>query len=260
MSRVSGEVALRVFNCKGGLGSPQVYQFVNSLEQLNLPPKILREDTDYTVVFREPGSHCFQVKWYNQAGPIELCGSGAYGLAWLAFHQFDIASGVIKSSTMDLKFSRLSGPNHLVQLVLPENSSLVASLIEIEGMDTPLYFCSSNGVYLLDQSALPKDHLENWTVPIIYSLGLPDPHGFAVFNWISAEQTGYLRYFVPWHGRDEDHGTGSIQRVLAPLVKSKYGATEQKWVQLSKNRCEIRSSFAQGQVIVEGTCVLDDRL
>ena len=113
------------------------------------------------------------------------------------------------------------------------------------------------GIYLLhlqDENLLQSDR---WIETYLKQQALAGIHAFCAFVWDDESGRGVLRYFVPWHGRDEDYVTGSIHQYLTPLVNELYKKKEQIWTQLSASGGRIESACLNGQVRLSGRCSVE---
>ena len=83
-------------------------------------------------------------------------------------------------------------------------------------------------------------------------------HGFCAFTW--SENRGAVRYFTPWHGRDEDYVTGSMQRYLTPLAFKLFGVESQEWTQRSHSGGLIRTVYEKVHITLSGECSIGREL
>jgi predicted PhzF superfamily epimerase YddE/YHI9 len=234
---------VRVFS-KGGFGGSlqNIYVFKTKTERdLKFKKKEVLDDLDYSFAVLDEG--CVDVRWKNKAGEIQFCGSGAYALACFVFKDSEVESLDIKNNFIELKANKIEGQ---IVLSFPE--------AEVNFIENSVYKNLVNGVYFEEAESF-KDLKEfsGESKDVQRKVFLSNPQGYCLFFWDKEKQKGCLRYFCPWHGRDEDSVTGSIQASLTPLVAKIYGALEQSWEQFSQNssgflktKCDSEKVFISG--------------
>lgn len=234
---------VRVFIGENSDGSLQnVYLFKTKKERdLKFDEKIITDNFDYSFAVVDEGS--VDVRWKNKAGEIQFCGSGAYALSCLVFEAVDFKSFKIKNKFVELKAKKIKNQ---VVLSFPK--------AEVKTIKSSVYKNLVNGVYFEEVESFEElkgfsgDHKH-----IKQIVFLENPHGYCLFFWDKKNQKGFLRYFCPWHGRDEDSVTGSIQASLTPLVADKYGVKEQAWEQFSKKSSGLlKTKFESEKVFIFG--------
>jgi hypothetical protein len=244
----NNEVLINVFQDDLLLGSPQIMHFFES--ELELETKFdkyqVENEIDHSFIFfNSPNSAI--VKWKNKAGNIQFCGSAAYGISWLVSQFFGAKEFKLYSEKNELSSSTKNGSVYLeIPSILPE------ALKERDRGN--LFLDSESGIYLfqaLEESLLLDDQ---WIKNFLKDDQLLGAHGFCLFFWDKKKNTGKLRYFTPWHGRDEDYVTGSIHQYLTPLVHQLYGQSDQSWEQISKNGGRLTSSIKDQVVLLKGIC------
>ncbi len=245
------EILVQTFNSKLSSGSPQkLHFFKNEIEMQNSFIKYqIKDELDHSFV-------CFNskqsalVRWKNQAGPIQLCGSAAYALAWIATNHWKL--GEFKISSMEYQLNSYLSANGTC-LDIP---AILPTFIN-KTEDGLLFLDQRSGIYLLEIQSEEYLVKENWLESYLIKHQLSDIHGFCVFTWDDQKKQGKLRYFTPWHGRNEDYVTGSIHQYLTPLIKNLYAQTKQAWEQLSKSGGELISTYNDNKVTLMGNCFTD---
>lgn len=227
---------------------------------------------DHGFVYIESPGKAY-VRWRNIAGEIQFCGSGAYALAWHmlkaetvtqvslhTIHRTLIADSSGDSAAISTNPSikglntascYLSIPSfHPVEVTHFSTKTIIDGLEEAGH----LYVDCTSGIYLLQLNDSETLTDTTWLGSKIEQLSSLDIHGFCAFNWDSETSSGKLRYFVPWHGRDEDYVTGSIQQYLTSLVHDKYGAQTQHWQQMSSSSGRLLSEYRDSHIRLSGQC------
>ena len=130
-------------------------------------------------------------------------------------------------------------------------------ILKFNSWDRIIYFNTDSGLFFL--SLKNPDEIKDNILLKSYQMYIAerfagDVHGFCAFYWYGA--AGHLRYFTPWHGREEDYVTGSVHQNLTPLVHSLYNAEEQTWIQLSSSKGQVRSVYLDGKVSISGKCTI----
>jgi hypothetical protein len=249
----NNEVLINVFKVDLLLGSPQIMHFYESEIELqtNFDKYQVENEIDHSFIyFNSPTSAI--VKWKNKAGNIQFCGSAAYGISWIASQFFGAKEFKLYSEKNKLLSSTKDGAVYL------EIPSILPKALK-EGERGNLFLDSESGIYLfkaLEESLLLDDQ---WIQNFLKGDQLLGVHGFCLFFWDTKKNTGKLRYFTPWHGRDEDYVTGSIHQYLTPLVNQLYSQANQSWEQVSKNGGRLISSIKDQNVLLKGNCTTEDK-
>lgn len=238
---------IHVFSTSTMSGSTQCITFVDSPSLLDKPPNIMQPDIDYSIAYFD-GVDQVDVVWRNQQNKIQFCGSAAYGLSYHLVHTYELPHLLIRSGNLTLHAEYDSD----VSLYIPAKEiSLVSAQLFDYGQ---LYYHSESGIYFLEVEDKATLQQMSWSEEDLFTLPLDDPHGLCLFYWHSSTQTGYVRYFTPWHGRFEDSVTGSIQSYLTSHIAKIYGFKSQTWIQLSQNGGQLKSLFMKGKVRLRGHC------
>jgi predicted PhzF superfamily epimerase YddE/YHI9 len=236
-----------VFSTMHLKGSIQFITFVSSKSLLEKTSCHMLPNIDYTLAYFD-GINQVDVIWKNHQNIIQFCGSAAYGISHYLLHTLGLPNLSIRAPNLTLKANNDSD----VTLKIPAKK---INLHTTNFIDLGrLYHHQESGIYFLEvdnKSTLERLH---WTVQDLYALPLEDSHGFCVFHWQSSTNTGYVRYFTPWHGRNEDSVTASIQSYLTPFIAYKHGIYCQSWYQLSRNGGHMKTSIVDDKVHIQGRC------
>tara|TARA_B100000949_G_C14260593_1_gene442677 strand:+ start:684 stop:1463 length:780 start_codon:yes stop_codon:yes gene_type:complete len=239
-------VELDVFCGKSVKGSPQLIHFLKEPAQIQeCKLETMEAGIDYTLACYDH-KETVSVQWYNHAGSIQFCGSAAYGLSYYLMRQY----GVKYLSILAPHIKVTAHCNSQVRLHIP------ARTIKFQASDFmnfgALYHYAKSGIYFLEikEKFMLIDPI--WTTEYILSLPLDEPHGLCIFYWEQQKKQGYLRYFTPWHGREEDHVTGSVQQYITPVIHHLYGVSTQHWMQCSSKGGELVSEYENDAVILCG--------
>ena len=244
------DVLIHTF-CDGSLtGSPQVFHFFKSEPELHsfFTQYQVENEMDHSFIYLSSPSSA-QVRWKNKAGPIQFCGSGAYALAWMVSNEFDANEFALSSESREFTSHATAGE------VFLEMPNLLPQKVSDSDNDWGhLFLDSDSGIYFLqifDKNILGND---SWVKDFLEREHPSDIHGFCVFHWDVVLNSGKLRYFTPWHGRDEDHVTGSIHQYLTPLVQQLYCQRQQSWTQASKSGGRVLTLCSGNSVRLNGNC------
>lgn len=246
------DVLVNTFCIDSHFGSKQYLHFFKDKSQLQsrFSSYSVNDEYDHSFIYIEnPG--LAQVLWKNKAGQIQFCGSGAYALAWIVGGVCQLTLFQIHSEFIKLN-SRHYAENTLLEFEakMPDSSFQFMSRKIYFNMDSGLFFLSLNSPDEIQDDKL----LRNYQLYITERFA-NNVHGFCAFYWSGEE--GHLRYFTPWHGRDEDYVTGSIHQNLTPLVHSLYNAEEQTWIQISSSKGQLHSVYLDGKVSIKGECTIE---
>jgi predicted PhzF superfamily epimerase YddE/YHI9 len=166
------------------------------------------KDRDY--VFYQQRINTFFVRFKNLGGEFSLCGSGILALAKHLFSTKKLDGKYISFRTISDRFLK---------------AKLVDEIVSLEIVKTPMTqinqntWLSNSGVYIQELSK-----------PELKKLTIEDAKRFPKINNLNHLIGGYcafsrnndilhLRYFTPWHGRNEDYATLSIFEHLSDLLE-----------------------------------------
>lgn len=234
------DISLTIFKGASQAGGAlQKLHVCKSLQQLHQAFKSYQVGDDYDHSFLYFDGRVVHMAWKNSAGVVQFCGSGAFAASKYIFslscQQFSKLSPLtLTSSNFSLSaYCENKRPDSNGRVVLEIPSRQPKFIKVVSGVN--IYFDGDSGVYLLHY--LTAACLSNLPSPLSLAreMGLSDIHGLCCFSWDDDLKTGFLRYFVPWHGRYEDYVTGSIHTLLTPLVYEKYGVVAQRWMQVSSS-------------------------
>lgn len=246
------DVLVNTFCFDSHLGSKQYLHFFKDKSQLQseFSRYSVNDEYDHSFIYIE-NSGLAQVLWKNKAGQIQFCGSGAYALAWIMGEVCQLSLFQIHSDFMKLN-GRHCPENTLLEFEakIPDSS--------VQFMSRKIYFNMNSGLFFLSLNS--PDEIQDDELLRNYQLYITERfaknvHGFCAFYWSGEE--GQLRYFTPWHGRDEDYVTGSIHQNLTPLVHSLFKAEEQTWIQVSSSKGQLRSVYLDNKVSIMGQCIVE---
>ena len=157
---------------------------------------VVPEDRDY--IFYQQRINTFFVRFKNLGGEFSLCGSGLLALAHHLFRNKKLEEKHISFRTILNRFFK---------------ASIVNNIVSLEMVKTPVIklnqntWHSTSGVYI---QKLSKGELDKLTIE--YAKSFPEINdlqhlidGYCAFA--KSEKTLHLRYFSPWHGRNEDYAT-----------------------------------------------------
>jgi predicted PhzF superfamily epimerase YddE/YHI9 len=274
-------VSIRTFCGEHQPGSLQIIHFFSSNEQARCAAQSSKiiDEFDHGFVYVSSADTA-SVHWRNKAGEIQFCGSGAYALTWMMLQHEQVTQAQLHTAYRTLIATLFAGPVHSSAGLLANVAAHIPSAhdgnacylsipcyhpVEVEAANVSvkafvtegagrLYVDSASGIYLLQLNNVNKLENTAWLTTLIESLSGLDIHGFCAFYWDSKNNSGKLRYFVPWHGRDEDYVTGSIHQYLTPLVHDLYGAQTQNWQQVSSSHGSLTSMYQHGYVQLSGHC------
>ncbi len=234
--------------------------FAGSLQQLHIFPSLaefvasferteVTDDRDHSFVYFE--KDCAYVRWKNKAGEIQVCGSGAYAVAYFFLTHTEYSQVSLVSKYIEL--AALRTKNDKVSLSLPIRIPVPCDPIG----DHEAFMDSDSGIFFVRLES-ERDLIDfNFHTFKKFLDPLEEIHGLCMFFWNEAEAFGSVRYFCPWHGRDEDSVTGSIHMYLTPLIQKLFGVDQQRWTQLSKNGGELQSMIIENSVILQGMVFLE---
>lgn len=250
------DLLIDTFHSENLTGSPQQLHFFKnkySMETSFRESKI-KDERDHSFIYYN--KDVLHVLWKNKAGAIQFCGSAAYALAWVTSHHLKVPKIQIHSSHIQLFSLYKSKQTYLeFSTVMPERAK--------DFYNYKLYIDKSSGIFLLkfnSQKEIRNDQLIQRYLQLLEQDFHQEIHGLCVFFWDQKNLEGKLRYFTPWHGRDEDYVTGSIHRYLSPLIYELYKTTEQIWEQCSASGGLLKSSLKNKFVKISGKCSTNTEL
>ncbi|MDD9951579.1 MAG: hypothetical protein OXT67_08455 [Zetaproteobacteria bacterium] len=234
-------------------------QLLGTRQYLNVYTDQESWEVGYASQVQKDGDHGFvfclssvqaRVRWKNLDGEIQLCGSGAYAIAWY----LNVCLGAPLEQLHSLHYPlQVYWEGEQLCLSLPN-----ATFHEVsQWPGCTLYYDPNSGIYylhLLTAEGLCADDLALWA--FLRKFPPESVHGFCVFVWNAQQGFGELRYFTPMHGRNEDDVTGSVHRVLSPLIFQLYGVSQQHWYQRSRRGGYVLSYQREGATVLTGTCRL----
>jgi len=236
------------------LGAPQFLYHCKSSSELSeyFNNFIVQDEFDHTFFTTE--SSRLIIKSKNKAGQIQFCGSGVYATL---YYLKNIKELNLRDLTLPSKHFAIGNVNN--------NIDLLISAKEVKSVDLKLpvhkiksFYSPKNGIYLFCVDDIFHLIDDDFDKIISFLSKNYTPHGAAFFQ-MNHNAQGYLRYFVPWHGRNEDYVTGSIHQYLTPLVYRLYGHQHQSWTQLSSKSGRLETSLvSESQVSLSGECCLSD--
>lgn len=241
------EVSLNTFTSKDTEGSLQHVHICDSLTKRDLlfTALSIKDDTDHSFIYFDEG--IIYIRWKNRAGEIHVCGSGAYASSWLFLNTYNLEKLTLKSPSIELNAMLISDK---VILNIPIRPIEVITHFS----DYNTFKNKESGIYLIELSSEEILKSANFKKFNKYLSGVDDIHGLCLFYWDVSNNIGFVRYFTPWHGRDEDSVTGSIHQYLTPLINEKYNMCKQKWIQASKPGGIINTSVSDNNVSIYGRC------
>jgi predicted PhzF superfamily epimerase YddE/YHI9 len=245
------DILIKAFTSQVQTGSPQHLHFFKTESEMNKAAEsiVITDNFDHSFVYLDSKDKVI-VTWKNKAGTIQCCGSAAYSLAWLLIKTGNTNKLSINSKHYELSaYLDKEGPILELPKRLPINIKKTT--------DNCLYVDKPTGIYLLEINEAVQLKNDSWVKDYLEKEQLEDIHGFCIFYWNKEKRKGKLRYFTPWHGRDEDYVTGSIHQYLSPLIQAKYLASQQEWHQLSTNPGVIFTKCTTQTVKLIGKCSLE---
>ena len=247
----SAETILIHTFCSANLsGSPQYIHIYGDEETRRNEFSKFKVLDDFDHSFVTISKNYLRVSWKNKAGAIQFCGSGAYGVSWLLLKKLKHEKTLIESENICLEAKVFK--NKLV-LDIPARLPQLVKRSEDHNI-----FCDiTSGVYFIQLKDLGVLERAEWR-ELIYLVEDKDIHGLCLFFWCDKTSKGYLRYFTPWHGRDEDYVTGSVHQYLTPLIHELYGENEQTWNQLSSLGGALNSKYCLNKVLLSGNCFIEE--
>lgn len=233
-------IEVKVFSSNNSPGISQFLYPVTKFELENLKPKVL-DDYDHSYFYYDAKTFSAKVRWFNKNGEIQLCGSGAYAVAKYLLQKF--SANKVHLITCQNNLSAYS-KNSLTHLVLP---LIVYDKVE-KVFGASVYSYEERGLYFFHLKE--KDLLVNVNWQDYYEK-LGSPHNIHGIGFFCLEKDkGWVRYFVPWHGREEDYVTGSIHQYLGIIASRQLNLDLIHWQQLSTSPGELKVEVLQSQAII----------
>lgn len=179
----------------------------------------------------------------NKNGPIQFCGSATYAASNIILNELKINE---ISLILDNNSMRSFYENGEVILEFDHKFKKDNFLFEND------YFIhKDSGIFfqeLTEKSELLNDNYLNRIISF-WEKNSIDIHGACFFHYADI---GSIRYFIPWHGRDEDYITGSIHQYLTPYISHFKKRNEQIWHQLSSSPGILYSKVLDDKVQIKG--------
>ena len=185
---------------------PEIWDDIQISEAID--EYVVSKDRDY--IFYQQRINTFFVRFKNLGGEFSLCGSGLLALAQHLFCTKKLDEKNISFRTILDRFFK---------------ANLVDNIVSLELIKSPLTkinqntWRSTSGVYIQELSKLELERLT-----LEYAKSFPKTNnlnhligGYCGFT--KSNQTLHIRYFSPWHGRDEDYATLSIFEHLGDLLE-----------------------------------------
>lgn len=233
---------IQTFVTKDLPGSPQGLYFFENFEDFETAKRNFINQTDFDIsLVHQVSNQTFEVHWLNRSGAIRFCGSAAYALVWWLHSNYSEPYFYIKSA--DLTLTSLLKDDRIL-LKIPRE--------KMQNENKGTYFNKENSILLIEVNSL--EDLKSFEARPNQLLQKYSVSALGAFYWASSQ--GYLRYFVPWHGRNEDYVTGSIHTYLAPMVLERWGQRKQLWTQVSPRGGQVRSEITDQGVFLTGDCRL----
>ncbi len=230
--------SFRVFSAEGFPGSLQFLHGFSDINEMNtsFEKYYVTDEFDHTF-YTKIGETEYGLRFKNKNGEFSLCGSGAYALAM----SLPPDNLVFKTKSSQI-------------LVNTENQKTwigleIQNVTEVPAFNARrLFYNEDTGVYLMN--AHTKEDLCNSTLinTFVADDEIKQKHGLCVFYCEPNSPKAYLRYFSPWHGRDEDYVTGSIHHTLSPLAYKLTHQSKRIWVQNSTSPGIIESEVIESRV------------
>lgn len=242
-------IVVHTFQKDSFRGSPQYLHFFTEEKKCEEEylKFIVQDEFDHSFIYLKNSQYAI-VYWKNKAGPIQFCGSAAYALTWI-MNQYG-QSHELKIFSKNIQIDGFE-ENKKTYLQIP-NSLPTFFSTKTEG---DLHCFVKSGIYFLMCKGDIQTKDSKWVKNFVNQERLENVHGLCLFKWNKTRREGEVRYFTPWHGRDEDYVTGSIHQHLTPLVDKLYSAKKQTWIQRSTYGGQLLSELIdKGGVHLNGQC------
>ena len=184
---------------------PEIWDDIQISEAIDA--YVVLKDRDH--VFYQRRINTFYTRFKNLGGEFSFCGSGLLALAKHLFSTKKLDEENISFRTILDRFFKASIVNDVVSL------ELVKTPVTKINQNTWL---SNTGVYIQELSKTELDKLTLEYVKDFPKINNFDHliGGYCAFS--KSNEILKLRYFSPWHGRDEDFATLSIFEHLGDLI------------------------------------------
>lgn len=249
----SVSLVVNTFCSDASSGSKQYLHFFSDRDGLlqAFNDSMIDDEFDHSFI-TQTSKDSFYVLWKNKAGAIQFCGSAAYSLTWLMTQYFGLDRVAIDSESIRvIGENSEAGPALKIPSIVCEQVSSSDKFDHFMARDSGIHLLQLKRQSLLQEASFIEDihnQAESW-----------DVHGLCLFYWDSLISNGFVRYFVPWHGRDEDYVTGSIHQFLTPLVYRLTGCATQLWQQVSGSSGILNSFFDGDSLTIKGQCSLNNQ-
>lgn len=232
------KIHVRIFFDKKNRGSTQILKIFNSISHrdfaFNKDKIILDLDCGYAVV----KNNGINVRWKNRKNEIRFCGAGAFALANYLRKTRNITKTKIYNKYISIDAQTKNNKSSI--------SFKGGKIIKITGN---LFIGKKDGIYFKRVHSIKELSSGKKILKEFSSNKKYNPHGLCVFYFDTRNALGYLRYFCPWHGRNEDSVTISIHKYLTPLLFKMTDLRKQKWQQLSKDGGVLVTEFLSKNIV-----------
>jgi predicted PhzF superfamily epimerase YddE/YHI9 len=241
-------IIINTFSTAQSPGSKQfLHLFENASDKdLALLNIDIKDEYDHSFVYLNNATA--HVTWRNKAGVIQFCGSGAYATAWYFCLKRNMNTLTIKNDYHCLTAS-VNDNQNLMLKISKRNTGFFK-----EEKTYRIFTEKNSGVYLIEFFDIEK--VTSVSFDQLYEMigNQEDIHSVCVFYWDKKQARGYLNYYTPRYGRNQDYVTGSIHQYLAGLLQEREGAQNQYWTQLSSSPGELNINCGKDHVELFGLC------
>lgn len=215
-------------------GNPTVIYELSDLSSSSTLIELAYQHPGIDVGFFKRGAEQIMLRWFNGEHEIQFCGHATLALAWwlnkthsksLPFHSaFDTFDAVSQHGKVWLTAPTLT----------PERQTSTAfDISALKVQPITRYFEQSTKTLLIECGS--KTEVAAW-IPdfeLLNSWSRDSIGALILFSRADDSYQGYLRYFAPWYGKNEDTATGSAMRLLFPLIEKPESNEAQMVKQLS---------------------------
>lgn len=248
-SPAQSTVFVNTFCCESEPGSMQVVHSIADRETFDQVESVFPKPTDefdHSYVYLQD-ERTLLTKWRNKACFIQCCGSGAYACAWLYHRNTGSREFKVIGEHVTLECQVVGGK---LELKLPQTLPLPIEDI----LNMPVFMDETSGILFVQLASKQAVQNGHWLQNENPKNFLGNASALCIFAWDQPRGEGVVRYFTPRFGRDEDYVTGSVHRYLTPLVHNLFGATQQRWNQLSSHPGCLNSRLENNCVYISGYC------
>ena len=243
----------------GVLGNPVVICEASDLSSTDSLVDAAKIHPGMDVCFYHRIGDHVQVRWFNGQHEIQFCGHAALALAWW-LHSKRVKVAHFESSIHSYEPLVLRG-RIWIKLPVLKPDSLTGGSFDIDslGIDSVSAFFEPSTKTLLVECPYAST-VEAWQPDFDRLLKLPkDSIGaLIIFSRAGAHYDGYLRYFSPWYGKNEDSATGSAMRLLFPLIEKPDSPNSERYLirQLSERGGILQlRRFDEDSLLLSGAVV-----